>query len=152
MRLLEFEAKEILARHQIAVPKSQLLSGFDEINLKFPLVLKVQIPLGGRGKAGGVLVAHDEVQAGEMAAGLLATPIRGYRATCVLAEEQADISAEYYLALTYDTVAKLPLAIFSAEGGVASSVRARKGTTLRLVGESPSAPGRSSPAPPRPRR
>ena len=45
MRLLEFEAKEILARHQIAVPKSQLLSGSDQIDLKFPLVLKVQIPL-----------------------------------------------------------------------------------------------------------
>ena len=118
MRLLEFEAKEILARHQIDVPKSQVLSGSDRIDLKFPLVLKVQIPLGGRGKAGGIQVAQEEVQAGEIVAELLATPIRGYRPTRVLAEEQADISAEYYLSLTYDTVAKLPLAIFSADGGV----------------------------------
>ena len=118
MRLLEFEAKEMLAQHKIVVPKSQLLSGHEKIDLKFPLVLKVQIPLGGRGNAGGVLVAHDEAQAGEMSAGLLANSFRGYRARRVLAEEQADISAEYYLALTYDTVAKLPLAIFTAEGGV----------------------------------
>ena len=118
MRLLEFEAKEILARHQIAVPKSQVLSGSNKIDLGFPLVLKVQVPLGGRGKAGGIMVAQDEAQAGEMVDGLLATSIRGYRATQVLAEEQADISVEYYLAFTYDTVAKLPLAIFSAEGGV----------------------------------
>lgn len=118
MRLLEYEAKEILARHQIAVPESRLLSASNEIDLKYPLVLKAQIPLGGRGKAGGILVAHDEAQGTEMAARLLATPIRGYRATRVLAEEQADISAEHYIAITYDTVAKLPLAIFSAEGGV----------------------------------
>lgn len=118
MRLLEYEAKEILVRHKIAVPKSHLLSGSDKIDLKFPLVLKVQIPLGGRGKAGGVRVAHDEAQAEKMAADMLATPIRGYRATRILAEEQVEMSAERYLALTYDTVAKLPLAIFSAEGGV----------------------------------
>ncbi len=119
MRLLEFEAKEILARHKINVPKGQLLSsGSDKIDLNFPLVLKVQIPLGGRGKSGGVLVARNPVEAAEMTQGLLAKPIRGYRATRVLAEEQAHISSEYYLALTYDTVAKLPLAIFSSEGGV----------------------------------
>lgn len=118
MRLLEFEAKKILSQRRIPVPQSLLLYKLQKIDLEFPVVIKAQIPLGGRGKAGGVLVATDQTQADEMVSKLLASPIRGYKTKILLVEEQVDIAGEYFMAVTYDTVAKLPLAIFSSEGGV----------------------------------
>ncbi len=118
MRLLEFEAKAILGRHGITLPPSETLNSPGPISLDFPVMLKVQIPLGGRGKAGGVLRADDQAQADEIVVHMLNTSIRGYTPTSILAEGLADIEKEYFLAVTYDTVAKLPLVIFASEGGV----------------------------------
>lgn len=118
MRLLEFEASSMLGRHGIALPHSEILTTVGPLSLDFPVMLKIQIPLGGRGKAGGVLRADDQTQADTIVAKLLKTPIRGYTAKSILAQGLADIEQEYFLAITYDTVAKLPLAIFASEGGV----------------------------------
>ena len=118
MRLLEFESKNILEQYQIVTPSGTVAALEDKLEINLPAMLKAQIPLGGRGKAGGILEAStmDEVNSG--IENLLSTWTRGYKPTRILVEEKAEIEREFYLAITYDTVAKYPMAIFSAEGGI----------------------------------
>lgn len=119
MRLLEFESKEILDRYRIITPRGVVASSPDDFPaIDCPVMLKAQIPLGGRGKEGGVLEAFDKGDATAMMKGLLSTNIKGYRAKKVLVEEKMEVEQEFYLAIVYDTIAKAPLAIFSREGGV----------------------------------
>jgi succinyl-CoA synthetase beta subunit/citryl-CoA synthetase large subunit len=118
MRLMEFEAKALINRHKIPMLESRIVSAGDPLDMDFPAMLKVQIPLGGRGKAGGIVEARDKAQAEEAVAKLLRSSFRGYTPNFVLVEKKADIRKEFFLACTYDTVAKLPLLIFSAVGGV----------------------------------
>jgi succinyl-CoA synthetase beta subunit len=118
MRLLEHESKEILGRYHILIPEGNVVGAGEELTLGGPVMLKAQIPLGGRGKSGGVIEASSSEKAKESIEQLLKTPIRGYRAGKILAEEVIDVSREFFMAVTYDTVAKAPLVIFSQEGGV----------------------------------
>lgn len=69
-------------------------------------------------KRPGGLEARDQKEAESMAKHMLFSNVRGYRVSKVLVEEKLDIAREFYLGITYDTVAKEPVAIFSAEGGV----------------------------------
>lgn len=126
MRLLEFESKKILEQYQIVTPRGIVIQAEDDFDINFPVMLKAQIPLGGRGKAGGILIAStmDEAKAGIEQ--LCSTWIRGYKPTRILVEEKTEIEREFYLAITYDTVAKSPMAIFSAEGGIEIETLARK--------------------------
>lgn len=118
MRLLEHESKEILTKYRIPVPDGQVVTSVQDIARTYPVVCKAQIPMGGRGKAGGISIAHSQEEMREQVGRILNTPIRGYTAKRVLVEEKFEVSQEFYLAVTYDTVAKLPLVIFSSEGGV----------------------------------
>lgn len=118
MRLLEFEAKRLLAKHKIAVPKWELVQSEVPYQLDLPVVLKVQIPLDGRGKEGGVVAIQNVEEAQRASVELLGKFFRGYKAKSLLAEEKVDIDREFFMAITYDIVAKLPLAIFSTEGGI----------------------------------
>lgn len=118
MRLLEWESKEILNKYQIVTPPGSLVGSVDKLEVASPVMLKVQVPIGGRGKAGGILEAMTTAQAQTNFTHLLSMWIRGYRAQKILMEEKLDIEREYFMAITYDTVAKSPLAIFAAEGGV----------------------------------
>ncbi|MCB2189941.1 MAG: succinate--CoA ligase [Deltaproteobacteria bacterium] len=118
MRLLEHEAKQILKKHAIPVPEGEAFAAGQEITFPPPAVLKAQVPIGGRGKAGGILIADTPEEMGKHFEHLLATPIRGYTAAKILVEQAVEISREFYLAITYDTAVKLPVAIFSQQGGV----------------------------------
>lgn len=119
MRLLECEAKKILNDHGVGVPTGTLVKRAAGMGgLDFPVMLKAQIPTGGRGKAGGVMEATGAAETEEKVAALLEKPLKGFMATSVLIEKKLVFSKEYFLALTYDAIAKLPLAIFSTEGGV----------------------------------
>jgi succinyl-CoA synthetase beta subunit/citryl-CoA synthetase large subunit len=118
MRLMEFEAKALINQYKIPLPEARLVSAGDTLDMGFPAMLKVQIPLGGRGKAGGIIEAGDKAMAEEALAKLLRSSFRGYTPKYVLIEKKAEIRKEFFLACTYDTVAKLPLLIFSAVGGV----------------------------------
>lgn len=120
MRLLEFEAKSILNRYGITTPKGIVVSEGETYSAKIacPAMLKAQIPLGGRGKAGGVLDAETESQLSRHMASLFKTRIRGYRPKKLLIEEKVEVKREFFMAITYDTVAKAPIAIFSSEGGM----------------------------------
>ena len=118
MRLLEYESKEILAKRGIPTPAGIAVSSPGPVSLPPPVVIKAQIPLGGRQKAGGVVEALDQKEAEYKLEQMLSSTVRGYRVNKVLVEEKLDIAQEFYLGITYDTVAKKPIAIFSTEGGV----------------------------------
>jgi len=118
MRLIEYESKEILAKRGIPTPAGILMSRPGPVSLPPPVIIKAQIPLGGRQKAGGVAEALDQKKAQDNIEQMLSRTVRGYRVNKVLVEERLDIAQEFYLGITYDTVAKKPVAIFSAEGGV----------------------------------
>jgi succinyl-CoA synthetase beta subunit/citryl-CoA synthetase large subunit len=118
MRLLEYESKEILAKKGIPTPAGIIISSPGPISLPPPVVIKAQIPVGGRQKAGGVVGALDQKEAESKVEQMLFSTVRGYRVNKVLVEEKLDVAQEFYLGITYDTVAKKPVAIFSAEGGV----------------------------------
>lgn len=118
MRLLECESKDILNKYQIVTPSGSVVVSVDKIEIQSPVMLKAQVPIGGRAKAGGILEALNAEQAKKNIKHLLSKWVTGYRAKKILMEEKLDIEHEYFMAITYDTVAKSPLAIFSAEGGV----------------------------------
>ena len=118
MRLLEYESKEILAAKGIPIPAGIVISSINDISLPTPAVIKAQIPMGGRQRAGGVVEAKDQKETEFKLKQMLLSTVRGYRVNKVLVEEKLDIAQEFYLGITYDTVAKEPIAIFSAEGGV----------------------------------
>lgn len=119
MRVLEYQAKQILAGYDIPVPGSKVIrSASDLAGIPLPAVLKAQIPTGGRGKAGGIRLATDKEQARAIAQELLGSEIKGCPVRAILAEEKADVSREIYLAVLFDQRANLPLVMASAAGGV----------------------------------
>jgi succinyl-CoA synthetase beta subunit len=118
MRLLEYESKEILSKYGIPVPTGQIISRGKELQMDGPVVLKAQIPLGGRGKAGGIIELSSVDHAKAHIDHLLSTEVRGYIPKKILAEEKVEVAQAFFMAVTYDTVAKSPVAIFSQEGGV----------------------------------
>lgn len=119
MRLLEFQAKRLFAEYNIPVPKGVLITSAEQaVELKTPVVLKAQVVVGGRGKAGGIRVVET---ADELAAGvhdLLQMSIKGYPVCALLAEEKIPICHEYYLAVLYDKKTNRPMIMASAAGGV----------------------------------
>ena len=118
MRLLEYESKEILSAKGIPVPKGLVISSLDGTSFPLPAFIKAQIPIGGRQKAGGVVMARDKKEAEAKITHMLSSTVQGYYVNKVLIEERLDVAQEFYVGITYDTVAKQPIAIFSAEGGV----------------------------------
>jgi len=118
MRLLEHESKEILRRYNILIPEGDVVGSAEELKMDGPVMLKAQIPLGGRGKNGGIIEVSSSGEAKDKIEQLLRAPIRGYKAGRILVEEVIDIAREFFMAVTYDTVEKAPLVIFSQEGGV----------------------------------
>jgi succinyl-CoA synthetase beta subunit len=99
MRLLEFQAKQILRENGIAVPDGCLVSSSDDLNnLKLPVVLKAQVPVGGRGKAGGVKKVDHISDAEQAARDILATTIKGWPVQSLLAEEAVRQTVEHALA------------------------------------------------------
>jgi succinyl-CoA synthetase beta subunit/citryl-CoA synthetase large subunit len=120
VRLLEFEAKSILRGYGIPIPDGVVIDGDETPAAPFsgPVLLKAQIPIGGRGKAGGIVIVEKDEELKSRAAALFATRIRGYRPKKLLIEEKLDLKREFFMAITYDTVAKEPIVIFSSEGGV----------------------------------
>ena len=118
MRLLEHESKRILEKYRIALPVGRLVGQGEPLTIDGPVMLKAQIPIGGRGKAGGILEATQAEEARQKISHLLQSNIRGYIPKAVYMEEKKAVKQEFFMAITYDTVAKAPMAIFSAEGGV----------------------------------
>jgi succinyl-CoA synthetase beta subunit len=127
MRLLEFQAKRILTEYGIPVPKSILMTSPEDLKkVSFPAVLKAQVPVGGRGKAGAVRIARGTEEGVSMVKDLFFTRVKGYPVQAVLAEELVDVQRELYVAYLIDKQANLPLLMASAAGGVEIEEVAKK--------------------------
>jgi len=127
MRLLEFQAKRMLEEVGIMVPKGTLLTSSQGLSQKtFPAVFKAQVPVGGRGKAGGIQIAKSEKEGAALLKNLFTHTVKGYPIQAVLVEERIEIQKELYLAYLIDKQANLPLVMASAEGGVEIEEVARK--------------------------
>ncbi|MCH8008371.1 MAG: acetate--CoA ligase family protein [Chloroflexi bacterium] len=123
MRFYEFEAKQLLAKQGVPVPEGGVAATPEEAEriageVGGATVLKSQVLSGGRMKAGGVKFADTPAEAKAAAEEILALEIKGQLPVSVLVEAKADIKQEYYLGVTYDAIAKLPVAIFSDMGGI----------------------------------
>lgn len=119
MRLYEFQAKRLFASAGIPVPESTLLTLPEQASdLPFPVVLKAQVPTGGRGKAGGIKVAMERAEAGPMMDDLLGSDIRGHTVRAILAESMSEIQREFYVAVLFDKGSNQVVVLGSAEGGV----------------------------------
>lgn len=123
MKLHEYQSKQIFSRYGISIPKGRVATTADEarsiaIELGGRVVIKSQVLVGGRGKAGGIRLAKDPREAEDIAALILAMEIKGLPVRKVLVDEAASISKEIYLGITNDRAARKPVMMASSAGGV----------------------------------
>jgi succinyl-CoA synthetase beta subunit len=121
--LYEYQGKQLLARHGVAVPEGAVAETAEAAvatgdALGYPVVVKAQVQVGGRGKAGGIRVASSADEVRSHALSMLGQPLRGHLVSLVWVERVYDIASEYYASFTFDRAAKLHLAMVSARGGV----------------------------------
>lgn len=123
MDLLEYQGKQLFGRHGLAVSDGKAVTTVDDAvaaanEIGYPVVVKAQVLIGGRGKAGGVKLAANEAEAREHATNILGLDIKGHIVRTVWIEHASDIATEYYASVLLDRGAKKPLVMFSVEGGV----------------------------------
>jgi succinyl-CoA synthetase beta subunit len=123
MKLHEYQSKQIFAKCGIAIPKGRVATTAGEAKaiaeeLGGRVVVKAQVLVGGRGKAGGVKLAKDPNEAEQLAAKILAMDIKGLPVRKVLVDEAAAIETEIYFSITNDRAARKPVMIASAAGGM----------------------------------
>ncbi len=119
MKLFEYRGKELFDKYGIAVPNGRLVKDNKDFSgLNFPFVLKAQVPIGGRGKAGGIKSAENLDDAKDKFSKIMGMDIKGYKVRKVLAEEKVDIKKELYLSITLDRSKRMPLIMASGEGGM----------------------------------
>ncbi|ACV10625.1 succinyl-CoA synthetase, beta subunit [Halorhabdus utahensis DSM 12940] len=123
MRLHEYQAKRVFAEAGIPVPDATLATTVEEAvdaagEIGFPVAIKAQVHVGGRGKAGGIKLAEDADEAREAATDILGMDLKGYTVDRVLVEQAVDFVNELYVGVTMDRGAGKPVAMVSTKGGV----------------------------------
>jgi succinyl-CoA synthetase beta subunit len=123
MDLLEYQGKQLFARHGVPVPTGSPATSVDQAvaaadETGYPCVIKAQVLIGGRGKAGGIKVAKGRAEAEAHAQAILGMDIRGFTVHEVWVEAASDIAAEYYASIVFDRSAKKPLVMLSTQGGM----------------------------------
>jgi succinyl-CoA synthetase beta subunit len=129
MDLLEYQGKQLFAKHGIAVPSGEVADNVDDAvaaaeRIGYPCAIKAQVLIGGRGKAGGVKIAKDVDEARQYASDIIGMDITGphgegpFRVDSVWVEGGSDIAEEYYASIILDRGEKKLLAMVSAKGGM----------------------------------
>src|SRR5437588_1574757 len=123
MDLLEYQGKQLFARHGVPVPNGRPATTVEEAvaaadDIGYPCVVKAQVQIGGRGKAGGIKLAKDGHQAREHAEAILGMDIRGLTVHELWIEGASEIASEYYASIIFDRSAKAPLVMLSTKGGM----------------------------------
>ncbi len=123
MDLLEYQGKQLFARHGLRVSDGRPVSSVQAAvqaaeEIGYPVVVKAQVLIGGRGKAGGVKLAADADLLREHAGNIIGMDIHGHTVRTLWIEHASDIASEYYASVLLDRSAKKPLVMFSIEGGV----------------------------------
>ncbi len=123
MDLLEYQGKQLFARHGVPVPAGKpagtvpdAVAAADEIG--YPCAIKAQVQIGGRGKLGGIKIAHNRAEAQEQADAILGMDIRGLTVHELWIEGASEIASEYYASVVFDRSAKAPLVMLSTKGGM----------------------------------
>ncbi len=123
MKLHEYQSKRIFSEYGVPIPRGDVAASPAEAReiakqLGGPVVIKSQVLVGGRGKAGGIKLAKDADEAEELTKQILGMNIKGLIVDKVLVDEAADIKEEIYLGIVIDRALQKPAIIASAEGGV----------------------------------
>ncbi|CAN5728760.1 ADP-forming succinate--CoA ligase subunit beta [soil metagenome] len=123
MDLFEYQGKQYFARYDIPVSAGDVATTVDEAvaaaeAAEYPVVVKAQVQVGGRGKAGGIKLANYADEVREHAGNILGMDIKGHVVERLWVEHASDIDEEYYASFTLDRAAKLHLLMLSAKGGV----------------------------------
>jgi succinyl-CoA synthetase beta subunit len=123
MRLHEYQAKEVFADAGIPTPDSQLATTVEEAvaaaeSIGYPVAVKAQVHVGGRGKAGGIELAENESEARAAAESILGMDLKGFHVDRVLIEEAVEFTNELYVGVTMDRGEGRPVAMVSTRGGV----------------------------------
>ncbi len=139
MKIHEYQARNLFKKYGIPVPDAVLCHSAEEVEAKIPddnqlRVVKAQVHVGGRGKAGGVKLARSKAEAVENARKILGMDLKGYIVEKVLIGNAVDIDKEYYVGLINDRNTKTVVLMVSAEGGV------DKGGCLAVVPRYPPCP------------
>jgi succinyl-CoA synthetase beta subunit len=121
--LFEYQGKQLLARFGVPVSAGEAVETVDDAvaaagRLGFPVVVKAQVQVGGRGKAGGIKLANTTDEVRQHASNILGMDIKGHLVRTVWIEKASDIAEEYYASFTLDRAAKKHLGMVSAKGGV----------------------------------
>ncbi|WP_022929867.1 ADP-forming succinate--CoA ligase subunit beta [Patulibacter americanus] len=123
MDLLEYQGKQLFGKHGLEVSDGKAVTTVEDAvaaanEIGYPVVVKAQVLMGGRGKAGGVKLASNEDEAREHATNILGLDIKGHITRTLWIEHASDIETEYYASVLLDRSAKKPLVMFSTEGGI----------------------------------
>jgi succinyl-CoA synthetase beta subunit len=123
MKLHEYQSKQIFSKYGIPIPKGRVAASGQEAKqiaeeLGGRVVVKSQVLVGGRGKAGGIRLARSPQEASSLATEILSMEIKGLPVRKVLVDEAADIASEIYLGITNDRAARKPVLMASSAGGV----------------------------------
>src|SRR5918993_1023951 len=123
MDLLEYQGKQLFAKHGVPVPDGRPATTVQKAveaaeQLGYPVVVKAQVQIGGRGKAGGIKLAGNRREAEEHATAILGMDIRGFTVHELYVEKASEIDEEYYAAIVFDRSAKKPMAMLSKMGGM----------------------------------
>ena len=123
MKLHEYQSKQIFCKYEIPIPKGRIALTASEARqiseeLGNRVVIKSQVLVGGRGKAGGIRVAKSPKEAEEMATAVLGMEIKGLPVRKILVDEAVSFDREMYLGITIDRITRKPVMIASASGGV----------------------------------
>ena len=123
MDLLEYQGKQLFARHGVPVPAGEPARTVEEAvaaaeEIGYPCAVKAQVQIGGRGKHGGIKIARDAADARQHADAILGMDIRGLTVHELWIEGASQIESEYYASVIFDRSAKAPLVMLSTKGGM----------------------------------
>tara|TARA_B100000900_G_scaffold47035_1_gene34916 strand:- start:3339 stop:4472 length:1134 start_codon:yes stop_codon:yes gene_type:complete len=122
MNLFEYQGKDLYKKYSITTPKSIHINSMSDLtenhDLNFPLVVKAQVQVGGRGKAGGIKLAKNKQELEEHINSILGMDIKGHKVESLLIEEASEILSEYYISFTLDRSEKKYLMMLSSKGGM----------------------------------
>src|ERR1700704_5389173 len=122
MKLLEYQAKEVLASFGIPIPPGRVAWTPDEAAAAAaeigPVAVKAQVPVGGRGKAGGIKLAKSPEEARAAAAAIIGMDIKGFKVPLVYCEAALEIQREVYLGFTVDRDSRANILMLSGKGGM----------------------------------
>lgn len=125
MDLMEYQAQQLFMTAGLPVKKGVVASDASELlalakgaAMTYPLVIKAQVQIGGRGKAGGIKFADNEEELKNRAQEIIGMNIKGHQVNLVMAVEKADVAKEMYLSIMLDRLSKKPVIMFCAQGGM----------------------------------